>query len=82
MNCGVLRPGSWTMHTRTLLRSAASSVITASSPNPFTAGASAPQYAACSGMDRNAIAEPTLTTTPRSRGRMRARAARVPWTCP
>jgi hypothetical protein len=42
----------------------------------------APQYALCSGMDRKASALETWTITPRSRGFMRSRAARVPWTKP
>ena len=41
-----------------------------------------PQYADCSGMLRSPSADPTCTITPRSRGRIRARAAMVPWTNP
>jgi hypothetical protein len=42
----------------------------------------APQYADWSGMPRYASAEPTCTIAPRSRGRMRASAAMVPYTTP
>ena len=42
----------------------------------------APQYADWSGMLRSPSAEPTWTITPRSRGRIRASAAIVPYTNP
>ncbi len=79
-NWGVFRPGSCTMQSLTLLFSCASSVIT-DSVNPFTACLD-PQYGACNGIERKAIAEPTLTMTPRSRDRIRRSAASVPHTCP
>ena len=49
-NCGVLRAGSWTMVTRTLLRSCSSSQRNASW-KPWMA-CLAPQYAVCSGIPR------------------------------
>ena len=49
------------------------------SQKPWTAWLAA-QYAACNGMPRYASADPTWTMTPRLRGRMCAKAARVPCT--
>ena len=68
------------MHSLTLHFSCASSHIT-DSVNLLTA-CLAPQYVACRGIDRYAIAEPTLMITPRSLGRIRSSAASVPCTCP
>lgn len=68
------------MVTRTPLRSWRSSQRS-DSVNPSMA-CLAPQYAACSGMARWASAEPTCTIVPRSRTRMWASAASVPWTEP
>ena len=60
--------GMCTMHTWIRLRWCSSSVMT-DSVKP-TIACLAPQYAACSGMPRNASALPTWMTTPVPRGPM------------
>src|SRR5579875_81569 len=80
LNWGVLTAGKWTIDMRTPLPSWSSSART-DSKKPRQANLEA-QYADWSGMPMNARADPTLTMLPRSRGRMRARAAVVPHTWP
>src|SRR5919109_3394636 len=79
-NCGVFRAGRWTSVRRTPLLSCNSSARR-ESQNPWMA-CFEPQYAVWRGIPRYARADPTWTMVPRSRGRIRARAARVPFTTP